>query len=86
MLYACARDRLHDEGQTLLHERGGEKLSHRGFLPQDAHHDVLPGGCCGELFGIVQGPRNDSEILVRPQKRLCPIGVAHVGGDGVPLL
>ena len=68
MLHACARDRLHDEGQALLHERGGEKLSYRGFLAQDADHHVLPGGCCGELLGIVQGSRNDSEILVRSQK------------------
>ena len=53
VLHACARDRLHDERQALLHERGGEKFSHRGFLPQDAHHDVLSGGYCGESLGII---------------------------------
>ncbi len=63
-----------------------ERNSRTVAFYQDADHHVLPGGCCGELLGIVQGSRNDSEILVCSQKRLCLIGVADVGGDGVPLL
>ena len=86
MLHACARDRFHDERQALLQERAVKELSHRGLLSQGAHHDVLPGGCCGEPLGIVEVAGGNGEVLVCSQKCARLIGVAYVGGDRVPLL
>ena len=86
MLHICARDRFHDERQMLLQERAVKELSHRGLLSQGGHHDVLPGRCCGEPLGIVEVAGGDGEVRVGSQKCACLIGVAHVGGDRVPLL
>ena len=68
MLYACARDRLHDERQLLLQERAVQKLSHRGLLAQEAGHDVLPCGGCGEPLGIVEVAGSNREVRVGSQK------------------
>ena len=72
------------EGQALLHERGGEKLSHRGFLPVAASVTLL-------LNGAPPAAEFPPEVAVRPEKIDAILGEQKVtgvqlsGGDVVEL-